>query len=509
MRALTAGATVLPGGGDSLPLSLPHWPRRYLRLLAGLLLLAAGLRLAGLGRQALWLDEAMSLDFARLEATKCLLAEVNNPPLDRLLLHGWLQIVGDASDAWLRLLPATLGILGCLAFAWLAAQLLPPTSALLAIALFCLSPHHVYFSQEIRAYALLSLLATLAVGLHLRGLRPDARRWHGLAFAATLTLGLHAHYQFLWIFALVGGHRVLGGWRLGPRGLLSRLWPVLLAALLFLPWIAVSLAHAGPQYRSYTTDLFRKLTTLPWVLLLGEMTIIVLTPTSDMAAVMRAELPFVAGFGLAFCTLAVPGVLGLWRERGAGRLVLAWLTLPIVGMALVFLWLPLLNARYLMFLLPALCLLLAFGARRLRGAWPARVTAAALLLLQLYALGLYHLSPARGREDWRGVARWVDARAADGDVIVMDSKLVQLPFDRYARNRARRFPVTSAPQSRASAVEQAVQSTGQVFLVEAHTRDRAGLTRQALTARLCLVESAVFERGYRIEAARFGPCRLR
>ena len=77
----------------------------YSRLfgLAGVTLLALGVRLFGLSNQSVWFDEAVSVGLGALpvpDMVKASTADVN-PPLYYLLLHVWLPLATD--DAWLRL----------------------------------------------------------------------------------------------------------------------------------------------------------------------------------------------------------------------------------------------------------------------------------------------------------------------------------------------------------------------------------------------------------------------
>ncbi|MCP4421593.1 MAG: hypothetical protein GY805_33695, partial [Chloroflexi bacterium] len=82
-----------------------------------LIMLAGFLRLSSLGRESLWLDEAISYLTAQLPVSQILNNSVqsSHPPLYYLLLHFWLQLVPDGDTAvkilsalWnLLLIPAT------------------------------------------------------------------------------------------------------------------------------------------------------------------------------------------------------------------------------------------------------------------------------------------------------------------------------------------------------------------------------------------------------------------
>src|SRR3954449_3791256 len=86
-----------------LPRSLVRWDTLLLPLLVG-----SAVRLVGLDRLSIWLDEATSLNLARQAPDSIWHSTVDSPPpLFALLLHYWL--LPDTSAAWARLLSALCG----------------------------------------------------------------------------------------------------------------------------------------------------------------------------------------------------------------------------------------------------------------------------------------------------------------------------------------------------------------------------------------------------------------
>ena len=141
-------------------------------VLLALLLLAFGLRAHRIGDQRVWWDEGWSVWAARFPVAGILRETGNDvhPPLYFTLLHVWRAGSGD-SEAGLRLLSAFLGLLTVAATYALgrsmARGLLPPGAAravgLLAALLLAVSRFAIAWSQEIRMYALATLLGVLAV----------------------------------------------------------------------------------------------------------------------------------------------------------------------------------------------------------------------------------------------------------------------------------------------------------------------------------------------------------
>ncbi len=164
----------------------PAWvvPTRWVVALA---LSLAALRLVGLSRWSLWIDEAFTLH----DAFTLSLERLTNFPLGLALIRAWAELVGTPLDeVWLRLPAAVLGALTVPLTAWAFAPLLGARRAWFAAAALSLSSWHWFWSQSARAYTLMLALSLLGAGVSLRGLvfaRPLVY-WLGLAVAASSAL---------------------------------------------------------------------------------------------------------------------------------------------------------------------------------------------------------------------------------------------------------------------------------------------------------------------------------
>jgi len=482
-------------------------------VVVALLGVGAVLRLAALDLHSLWLDEATSLQFARHATRGCLLAEVNNPPLFRLLLHGWIRLGPVGSDVWLRLLPALFGVLTCVAFWPLARRILERRAALVALALLIFNPYHLLFSQEVRAYSLLILLGVVALLLHFRTQQRPGSWGSGVAYCAVLAAGLHTHYQFAWVALVLGVHRLVALRGRSLREGAALLAPMVAAALLFLPWVLTFLSRVTAQQRGYTTDLLGRVASLPFMLLLGESAVVRQYPSPHREVVL-GHLWLVVPFVLAIAPLLFWGVRSLWRKRPEGRLLLLVGAVPMVALALLFPVLPLFTARYLAFLIPVVCVVVAApgdGPRRgeAKGGrrWPVLAALGVVLALQLLSLVRYHADPAFGREDWRGAARYVTRHQVPGSVIVFDKHYVQIPFDRYYRGGAPRVGLPDSDQDREQLLARlAAQYDGRVVLVVSHAWNTSPPSTRVLSRTLCERRARIFRRSNGIEVHLFGRC---
>jgi hypothetical protein len=173
------------------------WP------LAAITALAAVLRLATLGSQSLWYDEAFTPVHVLRGSLGATLHNVvhseNTPPLWYVLEWAVSRVLGTGASA-LRLLSALAGI-ATVPVAWaIGRELASRRAAIVTAALVASSPLLVWYSQEARAYALFVLAASLALLCFVRALRePTGRRLAAFSLSASVALLTHYFAVFLLI----------------------------------------------------------------------------------------------------------------------------------------------------------------------------------------------------------------------------------------------------------------------------------------------------------------------
>ena len=224
--------------------------RHHRLLVLTLALVALGLRLARLSFQPLWWDEGWSVYFATSDFRTILeLTAVDiHPPLYYLLLHYWTQFLGT-SVVSIRLLSVVAGVATIPAIYLAGRRLAGASVGLLAALLLAVSPFHVYYSQEVRMYGLVTLLCLAATYFAMRWSTQEwtASHWLGYVLAATAAL----YTQYYAGFVLVALNLVVViHWLRSQRPwrpLRSWLGAQLIVALLYLPWIW----YAGEKLYTY------------------------------------------------------------------------------------------------------------------------------------------------------------------------------------------------------------------------------------------------------------------
>jgi len=373
------------GGAWALP---EWWP------LAALIVLAAILRLATLGEQSFWYDEAYTpvhVLHASLWATlRAVVRSENTPPLWYVIAwaDSWLLGTGEVA---LRL-PSALAGIATVPVAWAIGRELTGrrTTAIAAAAFVTVNPLLVWYSQEARAYGLFVLLAAVAMLCFLRALRSPTRG-RMAAFALAGSLALVSHYFA--VFLLIGMVIWLAWEPARRHAALPAIAVLALVGLALLPlisaqgghgtqwigeWALSSRLQAIPQY--YLTDYYGSS--------LGH------------GIELLVALPIVVGIGF-----------GLWRvltpveERGALialAIAAGGILIPIVLVAFGEDYLAPRNLVGAMVAVTALIAVIVPSRRAGR----VGIALAVLIALGFTAITIdVDLSPRLQRGDWRGLAR--------------------------------------------------------------------------------------------------------
>jgi len=429
--------------------------RAYLPLIAGATLLALLLRVHTLAGANPWFDEGFTYWLASLDIPGMLLrtAGDTHPPLSYLLYHGWLAAAGRSVFA-LRYLSVVFGVAAVPVCAAAARRLGGQWAGAIAAFVLATSRFHIYWSQQIRMYALVALLVALSTYLLLRLLsawdntRPHAVRLL-LALGAVNLAGLYSLYFFavlvlfetvLLVIALPGGRfgradgpfchaerreaSVLGvriprfarndkGGARNDKGISASVlgaWAgVQLASLALLaPWLLFFRQHAirftpppGPALS------FGQFVEATW---------------SELALGIDTD---VSAHRPLLIVVAVLTLVLLW-EVGSRR-VAWWLALTLAGLPLAAYGITLqrglffaatYQTRYDLLALPALVLLLAWGTVRMPG-WSRLAPPIVFAGVALSTLPSMYYTRHR-TDDYQSLARFVEAYEQPGDVIIFD-----------------------------------------------------------------------------------------
>ncbi len=387
-------------------------------IVAALTLLAAGLRLSGIG-ESLFGDELFLWSAVHDRALGDVIGTVREtektPPLGFLL--GWALARGDDADVLIRLPSLIASVATVPLIAVLGARTVGRWAGLFAAAWLAISPFHVFYGSETRSYALVTcfvVLSTLALVLALEDRR---RRWWVL-YAVAAAAAVYSHYiavtvlvpQALWV---LWKHREQWKHQIAATGL---------AVLAFAPWLPSFLEQAGNS-----GDEARRIE------LMSPLTVSNFADTWVRGFLGHPYDPLAEQPGTAVVVLLVGGVVALALAlvfggasvrapdrpvpRYVGLLSLGAAAAPVV--IVLYSLLPdrsFLLARNLIVSVPYAVLLLGWAITLLKPRVAAMAAGAALAVL---AVGTVRtVAPERDRADARSAARWVDSNAPAGATLV-------------------------------------------------------------------------------------------
>ena len=391
---------------------------KALRLLAGLVILAAALRFWRIGHQSFWLDEVFTVRLVNEDLggmLKGVRETESTPHLFYSLAWLWEKLVGDG-EAALRSLSALFGI-ATVPVAYLAArELFRPAAALTAAALVAVNPWLVWYSQEARAYALLVLLSTAALLFFLRG---DLARWALMSALAVLT-----HYFAAFLVAPMGLWLI---WKRRDRASLAASGAVAVVGLALAP-LALDQRASGHTKFIEEISLGGRVTDLPKKFVSGELG----TPTPGLGPL--AGLLVLAGAALL-----------LWRatpedrRRGLGLAALTAVTLAVPLLLALAGFDYLFPRNAIAALIPAAAALAAgFASHRLG------LAAAVALCLTAVAVNIQvGFNASLQRDDWRAVARAIGSPEGGDRGIVLSEQVQLAPLEHYVPE-LREYPPSGA-----------------------------------------------------------------
>jgi uncharacterized membrane protein len=391
---------------------------------------ALSLRFFRLAHQSLWVDEILSykaiVSVAGVPYWKKFLYDVHGP-LYSLFMHFWS--IASKSDFWLRTPSAVAGTLAVYAlFRWFV-EIGRRDLAIPAALFMALSPFHIYYSQEIRFYAFLSLFAVLAlIAFERFRVAPTARTGAFLGVAFAFACLSHFSAIFLGAAFLVylvcsgrfrGAHLRFGA--LAAAIAIAMISPWIYREIWFLRQIHVVDISTLPVEERLRGELTLSRWSYPYALFafssgyslgpgLRELHLVT-TATGLLAKHAIA----IGATGVVFGGLLVSGIIRSAR-RGHLGLFLAVILVTVAAATVVTAFnIKVFNVRYLMCAFPLYIALVAYG---LPSGKRARLTAAAAVCaLMLVSDGNYYFNPIYARENVRDAAAAVMSGEREGDLI--------------------------------------------------------------------------------------------
>jgi mannosyltransferase len=398
-------------------------------ILLSLVLLAFGLRLYHLDYQSLWRDEVDAILFAQRDPSglKALfLTPGHNGPLYYVVLHCWIRLSGD-SEFSVRYLSLVCGVIAVPVLYLLGRRWVGKTGASIAALLCATSPFLVWYGQEGKMYALLFLISILSTHVYLLALeRNRAHLW--AVYVLLVALSLYVHLlavlivPFHLLLFLVTWPRYRTAWKS---------WLVI-CGILALPYLPFARWQIGLLGGPFTTG--------HQFYALHEIFTILLFSFSLHSAPHRNLLAMALFLFLLLAGLLLHARDRQWGPRRSVRGMLhsrldsiilgLYLFVPVVGVFLISLGMPIFTDRYLITVVPAFLLLMAGGLVAVgeRSKTLAVVCLGLVLLSNVYVLA--RQGHTKIKSDFRTAAGYVQEDGR-GDLIIFLIPHGRPVFDYY------------------------------------------------------------------------------
>lgn len=266
------------------------------------LVLVAGIVLRFVAISPLWLDEALSVNIAKVPLGD--LAEAlrhdGAPPLYYVLLKGWMQLFGS-SDVAVRALSGVVSV-AALPLVWLAGrQLAGRETGWTAMVLVVSSPFAIRYATEARMYSLITLLTAGGLVLLVAFLdRPTTPRLAGLMLVTGALV--YTHYWALYLAAALLAVLALRAERAEPHERRS----VRFASSWAMVGIATGVLALVPWGQSFLFQVQH--TGTPWAGQLGASAPVVALMSFGSGGWGTSDAPSI--LGLILVLLAIIGALG-------------------------------------------------------------------------------------------------------------------------------------------------------------------------------------------------------
>ncbi len=408
-----------------------------------LFLVALGCNFYRLGAPSIWFDEAFSVELARQPLPllwHIIFGPEPNMELYYLFLHFWLSLTGlfglNPTEFVVRFPSAIFATLSTVVLFILGRRFLGTIAAGLGTLLYLLNYLQLTYAQQTRSYALQLLLLCVAWYALFAVVHTEKNpiRWW-ICYCVAMILAIYAHLfsgliLLAQVVAFAGLLLLPNVWRAQARKVAKGyLLSLIVIGVLGIPMLLESLR--GP-----------KTGWLPvphW----GDLPHLFFTISGYNRRYLLVGTVFVllglCVLGAAYCMRAIPALerslrknQWLSREVTAAQDIvpfawsmLCWLVIPIVvSYVLAHGSIRLFSTRYLVTVVPPLCLLFATGIALVRWRVIQVVLMVVLVVLAATSVPLYYQSAQV--EDWNATVHWMERQYKAGDGLVCyDNEITQ------------------------------------------------------------------------------------
>ncbi len=408
--------------------------------LAAILLLGLCLRTYDLGNESIWVDEAISIAWAKLDLSQIMkkTARDVHPPLHAIILHFWVDLFGE-SEFPARFPSAIFGFVAIFMIYKVGSLIFDEQTGILSSLILGLSVFHIYYSQEARMYSLLSVMTLFSMYFFIKLLK-EKSIIASVGYTLSGILLMYTHYFGLFIIASQNAY-IFTLFLLSEKVHKPRLkrWLLLqfILILVFAPWIIILIK----QTLQVQSGRF-----LGWVLVpsiwsiirsfelySGSYLLLFLFLALSLVSVVNCKK--VKGNVTRKCSpVPVEGdrPSSTLSDAGGIYLLLVWLLTPIIVPFVISKFsAPIYYYRFTIGASLAFYLLVAKGIRDISNNYVKFVTVGLIVGLSLATVLECYAQVNKYR--WREAVNYLEGNARSGDLVLFSPQFNRIPFDYYSR----------------------------------------------------------------------------
>lgn len=380
-----------------------------------------------------WLDEAaQALESTRPLSQQLQIAQDFQPPLLHLITHFAARF--SHAEWWLRTIGALIPGLVTIFFTYkIAKTLFSHSTAVIVSLLLATSSFHIFYSQELRPYSLAAAFAVWSwfelIAVFFKDKQFSTRRV--ITLGVVTALGLFSTYLYPFVVLSQAAYVIWREKQFFKQFLLS----MVAAGLLFAPWLPslYEQLQVGQQLRN----------DLPgWeeVVAIPQLKSLPLTIGKFIFGVV--DLEFNALYLALSSGLLILLVLEFSRYKQLFSkkisLLYCWFFIPLVTAWIVSFFIPILQPKRVLYLLPAFYLLIASILpemtslpKKLSSKNRGLLVAALLLIINIYGTYAYYTNHVYQRENWRAAHEKITTEYPENTAVIFGFDHAFAPWQWY------------------------------------------------------------------------------
>lgn len=425
-----------------------------------IIFLALIIRLINLD-QSLWLDEAITAQAAKNYSLVDLVSKFAvgdvHPPAHYVLIWIWLNSFGN-SETVLRLTSVIFGVASVGILYLTGKRLFNNTSGLLGALFLAIAPLHIYYSQELRVYSLVTFAVCLINYFFIRLSENKIKFYLGYFIASLLVL--FSDYMAYFIFPahllyIIFYERTLLKKYLVILGILFIAWS---------PWLFVFIKQLSTGIE--TTKILIK-----WAEIVGGTNIknLALIFIKTIIGRISFDNKLVYGGIIVFITIIYSLLFYYFSKLKDKKnlFLLFCVVIPIILTAIVSVFIPVLAYFRLLYIVPIFYLLVAQAILTRKKQLQILFTTV-LVFISISAVIIFNLNSKFHREDWRSALQFLQNQTASEDLIVLENTGIIDPYIYYWNGNTKTIPgLKSIPaKSLDDVVDMDMQKVKRIFVIE-------------------------------------------